>query len=133
MLEAMKCLSLGAEVAERSCFSQFSLARVVPPGGKAATSPFIALPKTQQLAGELAAPLSHLHPPGCRGVLGWSCISHCALCWVQPEWEEPEERSGGPCPMRIQGGELCSHKDPGALLLLFLPTTLPQLHLIQHS
>lgn len=98
MFEAMKCLSLGAEVAERSCFSQFSLARVVSPGGKAATSQFIAFPKIQQLAGELAAPLSHLYPPHCCSVLGWGCISHCALC---KEWEEPEERSDGPCPMRM--------------------------------
>lgn len=107
MFEAMKCLPLGAEVAERSCFSQFSLARVVSPGGKAAASQFVAFPKIQQLFGELAAPLSHLYPLQCSGVLGLH-FSLCSLLGAAREGEEPEERSG--VATRMWGRELCSHQ-----------------------
>lgn len=123
MFEAVKCLSLGAEVAERSCFSQFSLARMVSPGGKAATSQFIPFPKTQQLAGELAAPLSHLYPTWCSGVLGWGCISHCALCRVQPKNGKSQEKDVVvPVPRGCREGSSAATSQPGALLLHFLPT-----------
>lgn len=125
MFEAMKCLPLGAEVAERSCFSQFSLARVLSPGGKAATSQFIAHPKIQQLAGELAAPLSH---QWCAGVAFLTVLS--AGC----------SQRGGRARRKIW----CCHKDVGRGALqppvswvlcsdTFCPHPLLQWHLTQHS
>lgn len=115
MFEAMKCLSLGAEVAERSCFSQFSLARVVSPGGKAATSQFIPFPKTQQLSGELAAALSHLYP---------ICIG-AAVCWAgvafllglsagcSPRMGRARRKMWWSLSHEDVGGELCSRRPAG--------------------
>lgn len=56
-------------------------------------------------------------------MLGWGCISHCALCWVQAKGGKSQKKDlMVPVPRGCRDGSSAVTRELGALLLHSLPT-----------